>query len=568
MDSDELDSANASLFWLDETAFDAECLPIESLDFATFSGDVVPRDGIQRPILIGSDAPRPRAPRAPREQPVHVTHVHQTVIQSTLPVVQVHAATAAEGTSGLTCLERALSVRQGSIYKPASKWRHRSKAQVESGVPPHTPDGTLSFGTSLLQQTVQPHTEADDLEMIATPAATHTPHTTLLPNPHTMPAQVMEVIALANSRKHAVLPTHTPVIITNTPTHTLGAGGPVAEAIARMAAEREAREESTRLSAQAERDACSATARVLQRAGRTCEAHALMLSAPPHRETPTHIGAAISLSPREVISCAPPALASPREPVAVSWQGSLVAASSLLPPPAGTTLTPVQVAVEGVSFLPPGERRAKVASLAAAARIVAHMTLTQVNTLLGRPAVLATSGDATAYVTASAIHTIGFGWAAGTIDSARRTWLRMNAFAQRTNAMAGLVDFYFHGYIVARYLAAVDSEARAAYRLRYPDKPRHIGDSKGSSARDGQAASCLFLARNLTFPIQVDCKAVTLVTRASRRRTTKQAPALGPRLIYILSWLTEYGNSHYVRCHAAGWLAMVHFALRLINPST
>ena len=42
---------------------------------------------------------------------------------------------------------------------------------------------------------------------------------------------------------------------------------------------------------------------------------------------------------------------------------------------------------------------------------------------------------------------------------------------RRTNAMAGLVDYYFHGYIVARYLAAVDSEARAAYRLRYPDKP-------------------------------------------------------------------------------------------------
>ena len=77
-----------------------------------------------------------------------------------------------------------------------------------------------------------------------------------------------------------------------------------------------------------------------------------MLSAPPHREAPTHIGAAISLSPREVISCAPPALASPREPVAVSWQGSLVAASSLLPPPAGTTLTPVQVAVEGIPVCP------------------------------------------------------------------------------------------------------------------------------------------------------------------------------------------------------------------------
>ena len=57
MDSDELDSANASLSWLDETAFNAECLPLESLDFAIFSGDVVPRDGIQRPILIGGDGP-------------------------------------------------------------------------------------------------------------------------------------------------------------------------------------------------------------------------------------------------------------------------------------------------------------------------------------------------------------------------------------------------------------------------------------------------------------------------------------------------------------------------------
>ena len=162
-----------------------------------------------------------------------------------------------------------------------------------------------------------------------------------------------------------------------------------------------------------------------------------MQSAPPHRPPPSHMGRALSLTPQGVISCPPPTLASPHDPLAVAWQGSLVAASSLLPPPPGTTLTPVQVAVEGVSFLPPGERRAKVASLAAAARMVAHMTLAQVNTLLGRPQVLATSGAAVAYVTASAIHTIGFGWAAGTIDGARCTWLRLAAFAQRTNAMAG-----------------------------------------------------------------------------------------------------------------------------------
>ena len=206
-----------------------------------------------------------------------------------------------------------------------------------------------------------------------------------------------------------------------------------------------------------------------------------------------------------------------------------------------------------------------VASLAAAARIVPFMTMEQVNNLLGRPQGLVMVGDAMAYVTASAIHTIGFGWAAGTIDGARRTWLRMLAFAQRTNAMAGLAEFHFWGYIVSRFLSAVDSDARAKYKHRHPNKPRHVMDAKGAAARGGQAAACLFLARNLTFPIQVECKAVTLVVKAARRRTSRQAPALGPRMVYILCWLTEHGTSEHVRCHAAGWLALVHFALRLIN---
>ena len=236
-----------------------------------------------------------------------------------------------------------------------------------------------------------------------------------------------------------------------------------------------------------------------------------------------------------------------------------------MPPAHGSTLTSVQVAVEGVVFLPPGERRARVASLAAAARIVPYMTLAQVNTLLGRPQGLALVGDAMAYVTASAIHTIGFEWAAGTMDGGRHTWLRMLAFARRTNAMAGLDEFYFWGYIVSRFLSAVDSDARADYKRRQPSKPRHVMDAKGAAARGGQVAACLFLARNLTFPIQVECKAVSLVIKAARRKTSRQAPALGPRLIFILCWLTEHGESEYVRCHAAGWLALVHFALCLIN---
>ena len=433
---------------------------------------------------------------------------------------------------------------------------------MASGAAPHTPSGSISFGTVPLPSLPQPQPCTDALDILATPA----PPITSMPltcTPRVMPRQVLDVIARAPPTQVA-----TPVamhINNHMTTITPYVGGPVAEAIARMAFERARHEEEKRLSGQAERDMCAATARVLQRAGRTEQAAAVMLAAPPHVPAPAHTGQTLSLAPSNVISCAPPALASPSEPLAVSWQGSLVAASLRRPPPPGTTLTPVQVAVEGVSYLPPGERRAKVASLAAAARIVAYMTLTQVNTLLGRPAVLVTEGDAVAHVTASAIRTIGFGWSAGTIDGARRTWLRLTEYAHRTNAMAGLVEYYFHGYIIARYLAAVDSEARATYLLRNPGKPRHIGDAKGATARDGQAASCLFLARNLTFPIQVDCKAVTLVTKASRRRTTRQAPALGPRLIFVLCWLTEHGDSHHVRCHAAGWLAMVHFALRLVN---
>ena len=55
------------------------------------------------------------------------------------------------------------------------------------------------------------------------------------------------------------------------------------------------------------------------------------------------------------------------------------------------------------------------------------MSAHQVNTLIERPASLATTDATVAYVTAQAIHTIGFGWAAGTIDGARRTWLRLLA---------------------------------------------------------------------------------------------------------------------------------------------
>ena len=383
--------------------------------------------------------------------------------------------------------------------------------------------------------------------------------------------RVLDAIARSAVEQGTPCAAITTLIPTPTPTPTAQVrGGRIAEAMARHAAIEAERSEAARTLAQVERDRCAATARLLVSAGWCEKAEAVMAAAPgiPHPSAPIPTAAGKCDIPAARCSaryCACSTVVPSQEAAVTAWKGSLVGASSLRPPLAGATLTPVQVAVAGVFDLPPGERRARVASLAAAAKIVAYMSTKQVNALLGRPDSLATTGSAVAYVTAQAIHTIGFGWVAGTINSARCTWLRLLAFAQRTNAMAGLDSFYFHGFIVSSFLSSVDADARSAYRLRHPDRPKHVMDAKGSAARGGQAAACLFLARNLTFPIQVDCKAVTLVARASRRRTTKQAPALGPRAIYVLCWLTEFGDSQFVRCHAAGWLALVHFALRLIN---
>ena len=150
MDADDVNSLNASVSWFDETAFSAESLQVESLDFGLLTGDVVPRDGLQRPLLTsGSPTSAPVAKRASK-QPVHITHVHQTVFQSHLPVATAMLATTAESTAGLSCLERALSVPQGSVHPPASRWRHRSKAQAAAGIAPHMHDGAISFGTSML----------------------------------------------------------------------------------------------------------------------------------------------------------------------------------------------------------------------------------------------------------------------------------------------------------------------------------------------------------------------------------------------------------------------------------
>ena len=65
MDADDVDAMNASVSWFDENSFDAEGLQVQSLDFGLLTGDVVPRDGLQRPLLTsGSPTSAPVAKRA------------------------------------------------------------------------------------------------------------------------------------------------------------------------------------------------------------------------------------------------------------------------------------------------------------------------------------------------------------------------------------------------------------------------------------------------------------------------------------------------------------------------
>ena len=329
-----------------------------------------------------------------------------------------------------------------------------------------------------------------------------------------------------------------------------------------------------------------ARAKVLQRAGMHDEAMALVVSAGPPPPVPPPlmpaVGAVTSLRPaprprKQRLSTiavdAPTRDASSMLAVSgerMQWAAwALLHVGSQVPPAAdsGVELTPAQVATQGVFDMPPGARRARVAALAAAARIVPFMSLSQVSTLLGCPISHLRARD-TALVAADVVHVVGFGWAAGTIDSGRNTWLRLVEFAQRGGHLAGSHDTaYLYGYVVRQFLDTVDRVAQAAWRKRNPDADASTVSARGRKAIGGQATSCLWLAAKLSFPIQMDSVSVKLVLKNARRApgSNKQAEALGPRFIYILCWLTMHGESEFIRCHAGAWVAMVMFATRHAN---
>ena len=101
-------------------------------------------------------------------------------------------------------------------------------------------------------------------------------------------------------------------------------GGPVAEAVARHFAIQAERSEAARVTAQVERDACSATARLLASAGWYEKAAATMAAAPiparaPAPLLPTTDGV-ISLRPTNVRSKTPSAISPDQEAAVGAWR--------------------------------------------------------------------------------------------------------------------------------------------------------------------------------------------------------------------------------------------------------
>ena len=111
-------------------------------------------------------------------------------------------------------------------------------------------------------------TTDDYLDMIVTPAITpvHTVDSVTTAAP-SIPQHVRDVMARVRMQRHEQTIAPTWCTPTAAPPAAQVGGGPVAEAVARHFAIQAERSEAARVTAQVERDACSATARLLASAG-------------------------------------------------------------------------------------------------------------------------------------------------------------------------------------------------------------------------------------------------------------------------------------------------------------
>ena len=121
------------------------------------------------------------------------------------------------------------------------------------------------------------------------------------------------------------------------------AAGPVAGVIARMTAEAAALAHAERTQIQEACDRCAATSRLMRSAGKVEQADLMLAAAPALPHTAAQhmrgVGGVVTLRPPTMASCAP-TLSGPCPAAPLTWDGSVVAASALLPPIPGSWLHP------------------------------------------------------------------------------------------------------------------------------------------------------------------------------------------------------------------------------------
>ena len=260
-------------------------------------------------------------------------------------------------------------------------------------------------------------------------------------------------------------------------------------------------------------------------------------------------------------------------PLALPSAHSRVVGSEAADPRAATS--PVSYASDeldltsSLDLLPPGERRARLASIDAACDFVPLLEVWQAALVLGQPMSDVRRSDPRV-VTADLVRVFGYGWAAGTINAAAREWRNLRVFAfdagtlGRPRVLAGreIPGKVVNDFLTARHNHAV-AKHLAKYRRLGVEPPR--GHAGGHAAKGALATSIKWLKHRAFFRIDLKSTSIARTLETARRSAGAPAPSLNPRNAFCLSEQAEFGVSEFVRGHAAGHYAGVHFALRQVN---
>ncbi|KAL3927380.1 MAG: hypothetical protein SGPRY_002848 [Prymnesium sp.] len=120
--------------------------------------------------------------------------------------------------------------------------------------------------------------------------------------------------------------------------------------------------------------------------------------------------------------------------------------------------------------------------------------------LLGCPVHVAAKRER-AYLAADAFHTVGFGWSAGYINSARYMWRRLFLFASSTNEAFDVGVLRIHGHVVRKFLDFVDRMARMRYRVKHADGQHGLQMRRATPPVLGRLQAYAFSQTAWVFPL-------------------------------------------------------------------